>query len=82
MQAVGIPGYQFIQDPLDYQSRLHHTSLDTFDHLKADDLRQASVVLAGLLLQAADSARTLPRMPVSTAGTPTEPFRYDDPGED
>jgi hypothetical protein len=82
MQAVGVPGYQFIQDPLDYNSRVHHTSADTFDHLKAQDLRQASVVLAGVLLQAANSARTLPRMPVPTKGTSTEPFRYDDPDAD
>jgi carboxypeptidase Q len=81
MQAVGIPGYQFIQDPLDYGSRVHHTSIDTFDHLKAEDLRQASVVLAGLLLQAATSPRTLPRMPVPTMGPPTNPFKYDDPDE-
>ncbi|HWU86968.1 MAG TPA: M20/M25/M40 family metallo-hydrolase [Kofleriaceae bacterium] len=82
MQAVGIPGYQFVQDPLDYQSRVHHSSVDTFDHLKAQDLRQASVVLAGVLFQAANSARTLPRMPVPTKGTPTQPYRYDDPDAD
>jgi hypothetical protein len=82
MQAVGIPGYQFIQDPLDYRSRVHHSSADTFDHLKPADLRQASVVLAGVLHQAANSARTLPRMPVPTRGVPTEPYRYDDPDED
>jgi hypothetical protein len=82
MQAVGVPGYQFVQDPLDYNSRVHHTSIDTFDHLKAQDLRQAAVVLAGVLLQAANSAKTLPRMPVPTRGTSTEPFRYDDPDDD
>ncbi len=82
MQAVGIPGYQFIQDPLDYRARVHHSSADTFDHLKPADLRQASVVLAGVLHQAANSARTLPRMPVPTRGVPTEPYRYDDPDED
>jgi len=82
MQAVGAPGYQFIQDPLDYDTRTHHSSVDTFDHLKAEDLRQASVVLAGVLLQSANSARTLPRMPVPTQATPTQPFRYDDPGDD
>jgi hypothetical protein len=81
MQAVGVPGYQFIQDPLDYNSRTHHTSIDTFDHLKAADMRQASVVLAGLLLQAANSAKTLPRMPVPTRGVSTQPFRYDDPDD-
>src|SRR5690606_9962869 len=40
-QAVGLPGYQFIQDPLDYSSRLHHSSVDSYDHLKIDDLKQA-----------------------------------------
>ena len=81
MQAVGIPGYQFVQDPLDYNSRIHHSSVDTFDHLKAEDLRQASVVLAGVLLESANSAKTLPRMPVPTKGTLTNPFKYDDPDE-
>src|SRR5262249_20277134 len=71
MQAVGVPGYQFIQDPLDYGTRVHHSSIDTFDHLKAEDMRQASVVLAGVLLQAATSAKTLPRMPLPTQGVLT-----------
>jgi hypothetical protein len=82
MQAIGVPAYQFIQDPLDYGSRVHHSGLDTFDHLKADDLRQASVVLAGLLLESANSARTLPRMALPTTPTPTTPFKYDDPADD
>jgi carboxypeptidase Q len=81
MQAVGIPGYQFIQDPLDYGTRVHHSSIDTYDHLKPEDLRQASVVLAGVLLEAANSAKTLPRMPLPTKGTPTAPFKYDDPDD-
>src|SRR5262249_53441572 len=71
MQSVGVPAYQFIQDPLDYGSRVHHSSIDTFDHLKPEDLRQASIVLAGVLLQAANSQKTLPRMPIPTKGTPT-----------
>jgi len=82
MQAVGIPGYQFIQDPLDYNSRVHHSSVDTFDHLKAEDLRQASVILAGLLLESANSAKVLPRMPVPTKGTLSSPFKYADPNDD
>ncbi|HEY0480395.1 MAG TPA: M20/M25/M40 family metallo-hydrolase [Kofleriaceae bacterium] len=81
MQAVGVPGYQFIQDPLDYGSRVHHSSIDTFDHLKAEDLRQASVVLAGLLFESANSAKTLPRMPLPTQGQLTSPYRYDDPDD-
>ena len=76
MQTVGIPGYQFIQDPLDYGSRLHHTSIDSYDHLRADDLRQAAVVLASVLLSAANSDEPLPRMPMPTQPTPSDPFAY------
>ena len=79
LQALGVPAYQFVQDPLDYDARVHHSSVDTFDHLRADDLRQAAVVLAGVLAAAADSTRTLPRMPTPTSAPPTNPFRYDDP---
>ncbi|MGF7149058.1 hypothetical protein FHS96_002700 [Sphingomonas zeicaulis] len=82
MQAVGVPGYQLIQDPLDYSTRIHHSGMDTFDHLKAEDMRQGSVVLAGMLLQAANSAKTLPRMPLPTRNVPTDPFKYQDPAED
>ena len=78
MQAVGVQGYQFIQDPLDYGSRIHHSSADTFDHLKGDDMRQASVVLAGVLLAAANADKALPRPPVPTQPAPTNPFAYTD----
>jgi hypothetical protein len=76
MQAVGIPGYQFIQDPLDYDSRIHHTSIDTYDHLKSEDMRQAAVILASFLLNAANRADPLPRMPVPTRPRPSDPFEY------
>jgi hypothetical protein len=76
MQSVGIPGYQFIQDPLDYGSRLHHTSIDTYDHLKAEDLRQAAVIMASFLLNAANRAEPLPRMPVPSQPRATDPFEY------
>lgn len=79
-QAVGVPGFQFIQDPLDYGSRVHHSSIDTFDHLKADDLRQGSIVLASVLLDAADAAQPLPRPPVPTRPSVTDPFGYDADG--
>ena len=75
-QAVGVPGFQFIQDPLDYGSRVHHSSIDTFDHLKADDLRQASIVLASVLLDAADATQPLPRPPVPSKPAVTDPFGY------
>lgn len=81
MQSIGLPAFQFIQDPLDYSSRLHHTSIDTFDHLKADDMRQGATVLAGVLLQAANSDKTLPREAIPTGENPTDPFKYKDPAQ-
>lgn len=76
MQTVGIPGFQFIQDPLDYGSRLHHTSIDSYDHLKPEDLRQAAVIMAAFLLNAANSDEPLPRMPLPTQPRPSDPFAY------
>jgi hypothetical protein len=78
-QSVAIPGFQFIQDPLDYESRVHHSSIDTLDHLRADDLRQASVVLAGVLLEAANSDKELPRPPMPRQPLPSDPFKYEYP---
>ncbi len=76
LQSVGLPGYQFIQDPLDYSSRLHHTNIDTYDHLRAEDMRQNAVILATFLLNAANREEPLPRMPLPTQPRPTDPFEY------
>jgi len=61
---VGLPGFQFIQDELDYSSHTHHTNADVYDHLDADDLVQASVVLASFLYDAASRPGMLPRKPL------------------
>jgi hypothetical protein len=81
MQAIGLPGYQFIQDPLDYDSRVHHSNLDTVDHMRADDMRQASVVMAGMLWQAANSDKELSRAVLPTQPAPTDPFKVRDPSQ-
>lgn len=81
MQAVGVPGFQFIQDPLDYESRVHHSSIDTFDHLKGDDMRQASIVLASFLVNAANADKALPRPPLPSKPVTTDPFAYSDEEE-
>ncbi len=81
MQAIGLPGYQFIQDPLDYGSRVHHSSLDTIDHMRADDMRQAAVIMAGMLWQAANSEKELPRAVLPTQPAPTDPFKVRDPAQ-
>ncbi len=79
MVKLGLPAFQFIQDPLDYESTTHHTNLDTFDHVRPDDLRQAAVVLATMLLDAADSEKPLPRNVLPTQPRPTQPFKYPEP---
>jgi hypothetical protein len=61
---VGLPGFQFIQDALDYDSATHHSEADTYDHLERDDLVQAAVVLAGFLYDAATRPEKLPREPL------------------
>jgi carboxypeptidase Q len=62
---IGLPGFQFIQDQADYQSRTHHTNVDVFDRLQKEDLMQASVVLATFLYQAAMREEPLPRKPLT-----------------
>ncbi|SNR71107.1 M28 family metallopeptidase [Hymenobacter mucosus] len=65
--AVGLPGFQFIQDPLDYGTRTHHTNMDTYERLPADDMKQASVVVASFVYQAAMRYQKLPRKTLPTA---------------
>lgn len=79
MERIGLPAFQFIQDPLDYESRVHHTDVDTFDHLRPQDLRQAVVVLAALMMDAAEANAPLPRRPVPAQPRLTDPYHYRDP---
>ncbi len=62
--AVGLPGFQFIQDPLDYSSRTHHTNMDTYERLQPDDLAQAALVEATFVYNAAMRDQMLPRKPL------------------
>lgn len=58
---VGIPGFQFIQDEIEYDTRTHHTNMDTYDHLVPADLKQASVIVAAFVYQTAQRDEKLPR---------------------
>ena len=62
--AIGLPGFQFIQDPLNYDSTTHHTNLDVYEEALPDDLKQASVILASFVYNAAMRDAMLPRKPL------------------
>jgi len=59
--AVGLPGFQFIQDPLDYGTITHHSDMDTYDHAMPADLMQASAVIATVVYETANRKEMLPR---------------------
>lgn len=59
--AVGIPGFQFIQDEIEYDTRTHHTNMDTYDHLVPEDLKQAAVIVASFVYNTAQRDEKLPR---------------------
>lgn len=61
---VGVPGFQFIQDEVEYESRMHHRNLDEYDRLQEADLKQAAAVMAGFVWQAANRPDRLPRKPM------------------
>ena len=58
---IGIPAFQFIQDELEYNTRTHHTNMDSYDHLSEPDLMQASAVVAAFVYDAANREEKLPR---------------------
>lgn len=58
---VGLPGFQFVQDGLDYFSNVHHSHLDTYDHASPDDLKQAAAIIASFAYHAAMREQKLPR---------------------
>ena len=65
--AVGIPGFQFIQEPIAYFNRTHHSNMDNWDHLVADDLKQAATVIASFVWHTSQRAEKLPRKAIDTA---------------
>ena len=70
--AVGIPGFQFIQDPIEYETRTHHSNMDVYDRLQPEDLKQISVIVASFVYDAAMRDQMLPRKPIE-GPLPKEP---------
>ncbi|NCD69649.1 M28 family metallopeptidase [Mucilaginibacter agri] len=59
--AVGIPGFQFIQEPMDYNTRTHHSNQDTYDRLSEDDLKQAATIVASFVYNTSQRPDMMPR---------------------
>jgi carboxypeptidase Q len=74
--AVGIPGFQFIQDPIEYETRTHHSNMDVYDRLQPDDLKQMAVIVAGFVYDAAMRDQMIPRKPIEK-GIPREAEKKD-----
>ncbi len=64
--GIGLPGFQFIQDEIEYNERTHHSNMDVFDRIQGDDMKQAATIMAAFLYNAAMMEDKLPRKPVKT----------------
>ncbi|MBD0314229.1 MAG: M28 family peptidase, partial [Microcoleus sp. T3-bin5] len=67
--AVGLPGFQFIQDEIEYDTRTHHSNQDVYDRIQADDMKQAATIMAAFVYQTAMMDEKMPRktLPAPTA---------------
>ncbi|HVF28611.1 MAG TPA: M20/M25/M40 family metallo-hydrolase [Pyrinomonadaceae bacterium] len=70
--AVGLPGFQFIQDEIEYDTRTHHSNQDVFDRIQGDDMKQASAIMAAFIYNAAMTDEKLPRKPMVSPTTTTK----------
>ncbi len=62
--SLGLPGFQFIQDPIEYDTRTHHSSMDVYDRIQVEDAKQASIIMATFAYNAAMRDDLLPRKPL------------------
>ncbi len=71
--SVGIPGFQFIQDEIDYESRTHHTNMDLYERIQEPDMRQMAVIVASFVYLTANREEMIPRKPMPSPA-PQRPF--------
>jgi len=64
LDAIGIPGFQFIQDPMDYMARTHHSNQDTYDKMVPDDMKQMATIVASFVYNTAQRNEMIPRKPL------------------
>src|SRR5262249_23139793 len=77
--AVGIPGFQFIQDPMEYDTRTHHSNMDVYDRLQPDDLKQMAVIVASFVYMAAQRDQMSPRKAIEPPLPPLPPAEDEAP---
>ena len=65
--AVGLPAFQFIQDPLEYGTRTHHSNMDVYERVQEEDMRKNAVIVAAFVYHAANRAEKLPRKPLPSS---------------
>ncbi len=63
---AGLPGFQFIQDPIEYETRTHHTNMDVYERIQAADLKQMAVIVASFAYMTANAEQLLPRKPLTS----------------
>jgi carboxypeptidase Q len=64
---VGLPGFGFMQDPMEYQSRTHHSNMDVYDRVQPGDLMQCAAIMASFVYHTATRDQMLPRIPIPKA---------------
>ena len=67
--AVGLPGFQFVQDPLEYGTRTHHSNMDLYERIQEEDMRKNAVIVASFVYLTANRDQLLPRKPLPAAAT-------------
>jgi hypothetical protein len=65
---VGLPGWQFIQDEIEYNAMTHHTNLDSYERLQAEDMRKNATIAAAFAYLTANREQLLPRKPPAAPG--------------
>jgi hypothetical protein len=63
--AIGLPGFQFIQDEIEYDTRTHHSNQDVFDRIQANDMKEAATIMAAFIYNTAMRDEKLPRKPMA-----------------
>ena len=62
--GVGLPGFQFIQDPIEYNARTHHSNMDVYERIQAPDMMKNAAIVASFVYLAANRDDKLPRKPL------------------